>query len=184
MNKPHRHVPPLANIEVYEIDVRREHFGRVRSRWPEPESDPRFRPKGCCYALRYEASTPCDGCPAAEVSADRPYVTRIVTVDGMPGVYDVVTAEYVDPHAARLVVRRIDEDVLSGLLRARIERLAEDAKLTAREREILPYLLMGRSRGEIGRLLGISPRTVKFHQMNLLDKLGADARADLPRLIL
>jgi DNA-binding CsgD family transcriptional regulator len=36
---------------------------------------------------------------------------------------------------------------------------------------------------EIAGALEISPRTVKFHQANVLQKLGADSRADLMRLV-
>ncbi|MCA9669280.1 MAG: response regulator [Myxococcales bacterium] len=68
------------------------------------------------------------------------------------------------------------------LLRRRRQRIIEEAGLTAREREVLELLLLGRSHDEIGVALGISRRTSKFHQSNLLDKLGADSRADLARL--
>jgi DNA-binding CsgD family transcriptional regulator len=61
--------------------------------------------------------------------------------------------------------------------------LADAAQLSERERSVLTYLLMGRSLGDIALILGISPRTVKFHQANVLEKLGADSRADLVRLI-
>jgi len=37
---------------------------------------------------------------------------------------------------------------------------------------------------EIALVLAIKPRTVKFHQANLLAKLGAESRLDLFRLIL
>lgn len=57
-------------------------------------------------------------------------------------------------------------------------------ELTEREREILDLLLLGRNHLEIGAALGISPRTSKFHQGNVLEKLGADSRLDLMRLFL
>jgi DNA-binding CsgD family transcriptional regulator len=44
--------------------------------------------------------------------------------------------------------------------------------------------VLGRSLDEIARILGIAPRTVKFHQANVLQKLGADSRLDLMRLLL
>ena len=37
---------------------------------------------------------------------------------------------------------------------------------------------------EIGQILAISSRTVKFHQLNVLQKLGAESRQDLLRLLL
>jgi DNA-binding NarL/FixJ family response regulator len=67
------------------------------------------------------------------------------------------------------------------------ERRAEiisQARLTEREREVLDLLLLGRTHEDIAQLLGISERTSKFHQPNLLTKLGAECRLDLLRLFL
>lgn len=58
------------------------------------------------------------------------------------------------------------------------------ARLTEREREVLDLLLLGRTHEDIAQLLGISERTSKFHQANLLTKLGAESRLDLLRLFL
>ena len=82
-------------------------------------------------------------------------------------------------HYEQLRTPRVD---LSGLLRARREQIAEDAKLTAREREVLELLLLGRSYAEIGIAIGSSARTAKFHQANILRKLGAASRLDLMRI--
>lgn len=65
--------------------------------------------------------------------------------------------------------------------RRRAERV-EAAGLTAREREVLELLLLGRTHEDIAVVLGISERTSKFHQANLLEKLGAESRMDLLRL--
>ena len=73
---------------------------------------------------------------------------------------------------------------LQSLLRSRREEIIDDSGLSAREREVLDLLLLGRSQDEIGLVLGISARTAKFHQANLLRKLGAESRLDLVRLFL
>ncbi|MEX1366750.1 MAG: response regulator [Nannocystaceae bacterium] len=73
---------------------------------------------------------------------------------------------------------------LDTLLRSRRDRIADDAELSHREREVLDLLLLGRNHQEIGAALGISPRTSRFHQTNVLEKLGADSRIDLLRLFL
>jgi DNA-binding NarL/FixJ family response regulator len=65
----------------------------------------------------------------------------------------------------------------------RAERIAQ-AGLTSREREVLELLLLGRTHEDIALVLGISERTSKFHQANLLAKLGAESRLDLMRLFL
>jgi DNA-binding response OmpR family regulator len=69
-----------------------------------------------------------------------------------------------------------------ALLQARRDHLVEKASLTGREAEVLRLLLLGRGHDEISRLLGISERTSKFHQGNVLRKLGAESRYDLLRL--
>jgi DNA-binding NarL/FixJ family response regulator len=62
--------------------------------------------------------------------------------------------------------------------------IVAQARLTEREREVLELLLLGRTHEDIAHVLGISERTSKFHQSNLLVKLGAESRLDLMRLFL
>jgi len=45
-------------------------------------------------------------------------------------------------------------------------------------------LILGRNTNEIGTVLGITPRTAKFHQQRVLEKIGADSRVDILRLLL
>ncbi len=54
--------------------------------------------------------------------------------------------------------------------------------LTDREREILQHLVQGRSAKLIGRMLGISPRTVEVHRARIMDKLSARNLVDLVRI--
>ena len=59
------------------------------------------------------------------------------------------------------------------------ERVTEpDAPLTPREIEVLRLLAEGASNKSIGRRLGISVHTVKFHVASLLDKFEAIGRTD------
>lgn len=51
------------------------------------------------------------------------------------------------------------------------------ASLTDREREVLRLVAAGRSNKQIARQLGITERTVKFHVTSIMNKLGADNRA-------
>ncbi|MFW6067281.1 MAG: LuxR C-terminal-related transcriptional regulator [Myxococcota bacterium] len=73
---------------------------------------------------------------------------------------------------------------LGDLIMQRMKRLAKEAQLTKRETEVLDLLMLGRNTEEIALVLDISPRTAKFHQSNVLRKLGADSRAELVRLLL
>lgn len=70
----------------------------------------------------------------------------------------------------------------SGATSSHRDQLIAAALLTAREREVLELLLMGREHDDVATVLGITPRTSKFHHANLLRKLGADSRLDLLRL--
>jgi DNA-binding NarL/FixJ family response regulator len=56
------------------------------------------------------------------------------------------------------------------------QRLAD---LTAREREVLRFLLDGMSNSEIAVALTVTERTVKYHVSNILQKFGARNRRQL-----
>ncbi|MHA6694315.1 helix-turn-helix transcriptional regulator [Homoserinimonas sp. A520] len=96
--------------------------------------------------------------------------------------------------AEKLQARAIQFELenLAGTARIRIDRVAslpvppnqrtELAGLTTREREILGYIVAGRTYGEIARALVISEKTVSSHVSNLLRKTGASNRVDLSRL--
>jgi DNA-binding NarL/FixJ family response regulator len=71
-----------------------------------------------------------------------------------------------------------------SLLRARRTQMVDEAGLSSREREVLDLLLLGRTYHDIGTVLQIAPRTAKFHQSNILKKLGAESRLDLSRIFL
>lgn len=55
----------------------------------------------------------------------------------------------------------------------------DDHHVTPREREVLELISKGFSTKEIGRELGISPKTVEFHRSNLLRKYGARTSSQL-----
>ena len=68
------------------------------------------------------------------------------------------------------------------LVRERLEQIVAQFALSPREREVFELLLYGFTADEIAEKLGVSARTVKFHQQNVLEKLDADSRLDLFRL--
>jgi PAS domain S-box-containing protein len=98
--------------------------------------------------------------------------------------FRLVTARVVDDRTARVVVRCFDARLLSELVDAKVSRVAEACALSDRERQVLQLLLRGRGLADIATMLEIAPRTVKFHQANVLQKLGADSRFDLLRVVL
>jgi DNA-binding NarL/FixJ family response regulator len=56
------------------------------------------------------------------------------------------------------------------------------AGLTPREREILAFLVAGRSNGEIAKNLVISDKTVSVHVSNILRKTGTATRVEAAAL--
>jgi DNA-binding NarL/FixJ family response regulator len=54
------------------------------------------------------------------------------------------------------------------------------ASLTAREREILPLIVNGKSNAEAAAILGLSPRSVETYRLRLMQKLDIE---DLPTLV-
>src|SRR5207302_2595858 len=77
---------------------------------------------------------------------------------------------------------KVSDIVLRGFLDVeKRSRAALDgtAKPTAREREILRLLVMGKPNKEIGSLLGITVRTVETHGAKIMLKLGVHSIAEL-----
>jgi DNA-binding CsgD family transcriptional regulator len=139
--------------------------------------------KATCYEEFFDREEPCPGCPA--VSAELNGRVRQGIAEPAPGLpMRMVVAEPKGKSRVLVTSVALSDQQLSALSEARLERLARRAGLSAREQEVLQLLLFGRSLDEIAQLLGISTRTVRFHQGNLLDKLGADSRSDLVRLLL
>ena len=65
-------------------------------------------------------------------------------------------------------------------------RQVEDGiiNLSAREKEVFPFLADGMSPRQIAKLLGISPKTVESHKYNIMEKLNVSSVADLTKIAL
>jgi len=97
--------------------------------------------------------------------------------------------------AAEFLEKPVDDELLLETLQQAVrqhgrsrERHAADrearerhAQLSPREHEVLGLIIEGLTNKEIGRALGLSPRTVETHRANLFAKLGADSLAQLIR---
>jgi two-component system response regulator FixJ len=57
-------------------------------------------------------------------------------------------------------------------------------RLTLRERDVLSEIASAASSKEAAKTLGISPRTVENHRVQIMQKLGAKNTADLVRIVL
>ena len=71
--------------------------------------------------------------------------------------------------------RRRDEASLSGLQ-------ARFASLTARERDVMKWLIAGRINKEIGASLGTAESTIKAHRGQVMRKMGANSLPELVRM--
>ena len=95
--------------------------------------------------------------------------------------------------AAEFLEKPVDDQALLDALQAAVrqhvqrrQRHAADrearerhAQLSPREREVLGLIVAGLTNKEIGRALGLSPRTVETHRAHLFAKLGAPSLAQL-----
>ncbi len=77
--------------------------------------------------------------------------------------------------AVRLHVKSRERNQADRDARERFSQLSE------REREVLGLIVAGLTNKEIGRALGVSPRTVETHRANLFVKLNAESLAQLIR---
>jgi PAS domain S-box-containing protein len=170
----------------YEIATR-PNFGLLARVWLDAQGVS-FSEGSHCYALLHGLNRPCEDCPALQ-SEDVAW-PRAVVREGASSTtdrttcFEVTTAERAGANLVRLRTRCISEDTLRAVQDARVQKLAAQAKLSPREREVLGQMLLGRSIEDMAKLIGISARTVKHHQARVLEKIGADSRADLIRLLL
>jgi len=80
----------------------------------------------------------------------------------------------------RLWVSREVLETFSGHEKRLLERqLSTGNTLTARERQVLQFLMRGLTKKEISHLIGTSEQTIKFHVSNILGKLHLEDRCML-----
>ena len=65
----------------------------------------------------------------------------------------------------------------------KLDILAENHRLTVREREVLGHLYMGKTNPEIAAELYISVNTVKKHIKNIYDKMGINSRMEVVHVV-
>lgn len=105
---------------------------------------------------------------------------RGVAIDRGTAAAQVFEAEPVEQVA---MTTNANDDDEHAKIEGVVERVGEQNGLTPREREVLYWLLLGHRYVDIATVLGVAPRTAKFHAANLLQKLELDSRYDLSRLL-
>jgi DNA-binding NarL/FixJ family response regulator len=85
------------------------------------------------------------------------------------------------PQEIRESVRRVaaGECVFSSNFPAKLAEFIVRPQLSKREREVLKYLINGRSNKEIAQILYISEHTAKAHVRAIMTKLHADSRTEV-----
>ena len=73
---------------------------------------------------------------------------------------------------------------LSPAVGLKAEEAASQPDLTAREQEVLHWIVRGHSNQQISLEMGVSEDTVKFHVKNVLGKLGVSSRSKAAASIL
>jgi two-component system response regulator FixJ len=110
---------------------------------------------------------------------DIPMAVRAVQAGAMDFLEKPVTGADLVERVRRALAHDRELRELRAAIRAVRERCA---RLTARERDVMVRVIEGASSKEIGRALGLSPRTVEIHRAHIMHKMGADSLADLIRL--
>ncbi len=161
---------------VYEVALRGSDFGRLVSTTGNAAVGSK------CYESFYGRLKPCEGCPAA--TAGRTGARAHWVLSTPPEGFLLAMARVSQPGRAQVTTVVVPDELCDNFMQEKVLSRVKRAGLTKREREVFEGLTMGRSVSEIGKQLGIKPRTVKFHQDRLLSKLGADSRIDLIRILI
>ena len=118
------------------------------------------------------------GAPIVMISGDADVAHAVEAVKR--GAFDYM----VKPLDGRRLVERIGSAIAGFERRQSAGCFPGEAALTPREHEVLDAIAGGASNKEVGRRLGISPRTVEVHRARIMKKVGARNAADLVRIVL
>lgn len=138
-----------------------------------------------CLILDLRLPNGMDGLQLQREMAARGYGQAIVTLTAHGDIPTTVTA--IKAGAVDVLLKPVKNDTLLAAVRSAFATLGpaasdnaahdpqapEHRKLTDREREIVRLAIEGKSSKEIGKLLGISHRTVEVHRAHALEKTGA-----------
>ena len=82
--------------------------------------------------------------------------------------------------ADKYTLWRMFRRVIGALASTSMEALRDPSSITPRQKQVIQLIAAGRSNEEVGRALGISPRTAKAHCDTLRLKLGVRKRRQIP----
>ena len=115
--------------------------------------------------------------PARILAAADAYRSMIEVRPGRPGVTDSDAA-----HELRALAKAgaLDPDTVAAVLEAaghRPERVMRPGGLTQREEQTLTLLAQGLATKQIGRALGVTPKTADHYVQQVYSKIGVATRA-------
>jgi len=79
------------------------------------------------------------------------------------------------------ISKTLPKEIINCLRNQNTEMVDEDARLTARQREVLQLLAEGKVMKEVADILKMTTRTVAFHKYRIMQIVGANSSADLVR---
>lgn len=130
------------------------------------------RTKRTCWEKFHGLPVPCASCPLQRGSSVAACGSRLVVVLRR------------DRTTADLASFAVDAELVGAVQSIWLQQLKKTRRLSSQEGSVLDGLMLGRTHADIAEMLGISARTVRFHQENVLAKLGAESRLDLLRVLI
>lgn len=155
-----------------------------------------FRPKDACCVIADIRMPDMDGLELQEEIIRRGWGLPVIIITGHGDVPLAVRA--MKAGAVDFIEKPFDDEVLRasidrGIAQSRRSRdesamvqevEARVAQLTAREREVMEHLVVGRPNKVIAHRMDISPRTVEVHRGRVMEKMQASSLSDLVRMAL
>jgi FixJ family two-component response regulator len=107
-----------------------------------------------------------------------------LTVRAMKGgALEVLTKPFDDRELLDAIYQALEQERVRTHDREELGRLRERFEtLTAREREVMAFVVTGRMNKQVAGELGTTEKTIKVHRAQVMHKMEADSLADLVRM--
>ncbi|MBI4514773.1 MAG: response regulator transcription factor [Deltaproteobacteria bacterium] len=133
--------------------------------------------------LQEELARRCIALPAIIITGYAEVPTAVRALKS--GAFDFIEKPFSDQLLLERVRQAIEVDRAARRVRAaRTEAANRLARLSAREREILEFVVAGQPNKVIALTLGVSAKTVEAHRARIMRRLHVDTLADLVRLVM
>jgi DNA-binding CsgD family transcriptional regulator len=162
----------------YEVFTVAEGFGKLVDLDPRNGRPAAFAGRRC-YQMLMGRDEPCTECPVLAARRGKS-ATTVRVVEGFPDkTFHMLRATPRTETTYRVQLRVLTPADVSAVHQAKLALVAAQALLSEREQTVLELLLTSASLDDIARQLKVTRRTIKFHQENIFNKLGAESRIHL-----